>query len=60
MAITSVAMETTVEFSHVSSLIWTIFTPFLASLLCLTFLLAKENIIFHLFSSKNYSGVNIG
>ena len=28
MAVTSVAMETTVEFSHVSSTNWTIFAPF--------------------------------
>ena len=38
MAVTSVAMETTVEFSHVSTTIWMIFTPFIDKVVMFNFL----------------------
>ena len=48
MAVTSVAMETTVEFSHVSSLIWTIFTPFCGNLVMFNIFISEGK---HYFSS---------
>ena len=53
-------METTVEFSHVNSLIWTIFTPFIGKLVMFNIFISEGKHYFSYFiSRKNYSGVNI-
>ena len=48
MAVTSVAMETTVEFSYVSSLIWTILTPYFGKLVMFNIIISEGK---HYFSS---------